>query len=596
MDKLKTGWRGYRSALKIGYRAHPRAVAGQIALAVAQAMLMPCALYALKILIEAVEAGDRGRAYLAAAAMTGIVAAIWAGVFGFIKLVFLVLFHTNRTADRTLMDLMGSPPGLDHHERSEYLDEVQRIREERWLLGSAPNWTAQWLRAFVILVVGGTMLAQVHPAMLLFPALALLAMAIARSAGGIEVKALEASSEGERRRRHLFEVATAPESGKELRVFGSAGELRRRHEATGRAVVRERNRAQWKAAFAAGAEGPLMALAMALGIGFVLYLAVRGRASAGDVVLLVGLVAMVAGQAGGLAVHTVMLVRVGRLGARIARLRDHADGVAAPSDPVAVPDRIGDAVRLDGVGFTYPGADSPTLQGVSLRLPAGKVVALVGENGSGKTTLVKLLSGFYRPTEGRMLLDGSDIGRFDVAQWRSRIGATFQDFVRFEFDARESIGVGDLDAGFADDRIMDAMARTGSADLVDDLPRGLDTRLGGRWDDGADLSGGQWQKLAVGRGRMRAEPLLVVFDEPTSALDPQTEHALFEKFAEQVRAGRQRGTVTVLVSHRFSTVSMADLIIVLDQGRVAESGSHEELTALGGIYAELYDLQSSAYR
>nr|WP_277606079.1 ABC transporter ATP-binding protein [Glycomyces sp. L485] len=290
------------------------------------------------------------------------------------------------------------------------------------------------------------------------------------------------------------------------------------------------------------------------------------------------------------------MVRLGRLGQRIEWLRRYATATSGPAEPAEIPERLQVGIALDDVSFAYPDAEGPSLDGVSLALPAGKVVALVGENGAGKTTLVKLLSGFYQPTSGTITVDGTDLTGFSTDAWRRRIGATFQDHAQFEFTARETIGVGDLEGGFEDERVRAAMARAGADDVIDDLPSGLDTRLGGRWDDGTDLSGGQWQKLAIGRGRMRTDPLLVVFDEPTAALDPQTEHALFEQFAEEVKAGRQRGTVTVLVSHRFSTVSMADLIVVLENGTIAEAGTHDELMERGGAYAELYELQSSAYR
>ncbi|GAB3645805.1 ABC transporter ATP-binding protein [Glycomyces tarimensis] len=593
---LKSGWLGYWNSLAIGFRANPKAVIGQIALGVLQAVLMPLIVYMLKLMIDGVQNGDERAAIGAAIALAVGVALVWGVVFAYVKLVFAVFYHANRTADRELMKLMGDPPGLDHHERSDYLDKVQHIREDRWLLGGGVNWTAQWLRAVVTILVGGALLVQVHPLLLLFPAVALAAMAIAQRASGIEDNAMKETSETERKRRHLFEVATEGPSGKELRVFGSAAAIGRLHTEVGREVVDHRNREQWRAARAVTGEGVLSAIGMAAGIGFVLYLALRGRASAGDVILLVGLIGMVANSAGALAMQTSLLVRLGRLGRRLEWLRDYATASAGPAEPAPIPERLDEGIVLDGVSFAYAGAERPCLDGVSLHLPAGKVVALVGENGAGKTTLVKLLSGFYQPTRGAITVDGANLSDFSVDDWRRRIGATFQDFARFEFTARDTVGVGDLDGGFDDERVRAAMARAGADDVIDDLPGGLDTRLGTRWDEGTDLSGGQWQKLAIGRGRMRPEPLLVVFDEPTAALDPQTEHALFERFAEEVKAGRRRGTVTVLVSHRFSTVSMADLIVVLDDGRVAETGTHDELMARGGTYAELYGLQSSAYR
>jgi ATP-binding cassette, subfamily B, bacterial len=263
-------------------------------------------------------------------------------------------------------------------------------------------------------------------------------------------------------------------------------------------------------------------------------------------------------------------------------------------------------------------------------------VALVGENGAGKTTLVKLLCRLYEPSAGRILVDSVDLRRMAPEEWRARTSAAFQDFVRFELVVRESVGVGGLEElvrlspAEADEVVRGALVRAGAEEVPAGLPSGLETQLGKTWEGGVDLSGGQWQKLALGRAFMRegqpstrvnarpegekaqragpwaagaqgvrergGGPLLVAFDEPTAAIDAPTEHALFERFAAAARSGASRGTVTLIVSHRFSTVRMADLILVLQDGRIAEQGSHAELMAMGGAYAELYGLQARAYR
>jgi ATP-binding cassette, subfamily B, bacterial len=231
-------------------------------------------------------------------------------------------------------------------------------------------------------------------------------------------------------------------------------------------------------------------------------------------------------------------------------------------------------------------------------LPAGAVVAIVGENGAGKSTLVKLLAKMYEPSSGLILVDETPLSRMSAAEWRSRMAGAFQDFFRFEFLARHTVGLGDV-ARLDDERAVErAIERAGAADVVAGLSSGLATQLGPTWPGGVDVSFGQWQKLALARGFMREDPLLLVLDEPTAALDAETEHALFERYAAAVRdEGRDAsGRITVLVSHRFSTVRMADLIIVLDGARVAEVGTHDALMAKGGQYAELYGIQATAYR
>jgi ATP-binding cassette subfamily B protein len=234
------------------------------------------------------------------------------------------------------------------------------------------------------------------------------------------------------------------------------------------------------------------------------------------------------------------------------------------------------------------------LEDVSFDLKPGTVVAIVGENGAGKSTLVKLLCRMYLPSKGRILIDGTDLARIPADAWRERLAGAFQDFFRFEFQARHTVGVGDVPRLDDTPAVSVAVDRAGAVDVVERLIDGLATQLGPTWPGGVDVSFGQWQKLALARGFMRDRPLVLVLDEPTAALDAETEHALFERYADA--ANTADGRLTILVSHRFSTVRMASLIVVLQGARVAEVGSHDELMARGRQYAELYGIQAAAYR
>jgi ATP-binding cassette subfamily B protein len=278
---------------------------------------------------------------------------------------------------------------------------------------------------------------------------------------------------------------------------------------------------------------------------------------------------------------------------RLAWLEDFARARMEQADQPA-PASIERGIRLEGVSFRYPGTEQLVLEDISFELPAGKVVALVGENGAGKTTLVKLLCRLYEPDSGRITVDGLDLTRIPAEDWRARVAGAFQDFMRFEFRAQRTVGLGDQPREELIPAVEAAVARGGASDVIERLPQGLATQLGSTWTDGVEVSFGQWQKLAVARGFMREEPLLLVLDEPTAALDAETEHELFESFARQSRA--DAGRITVLVSHRFSTVRMADLIVVLDGACVRETGSHDELMARHGLYAELYEIQARGYR
>jgi ATP-binding cassette subfamily B protein len=274
-------------------------------------------------------------------------------------------------------------------------------------------------------------------------------------------------------------------------------------------------------------------------------------------------------------------------------LENYAASLTASAD-LPVPARLTRGIRFEHVSFSYPGTNRLVLNDVNLDLPAGAVVAIVGENGAGKTTLVKLLARMYEPTAGRILIDGVELGRMPAVEWRERLAGAFQDFFRFEFKARRTVGVGDVPRLDDELAVVSAVARAGADDVVVKLAAGLETQLGPTWPGGVEVSFGQWQKFALARGFMRDRPLVLVLDEPTAALDAETEHALFERYAEA--ASDNEGRLTILVSHRFSTVRMADLIVVLDGSRVVEVGSHAELMAKGGQYAELYSIQAAAYR
>lgn len=253
--------------------------------------------------------------------------------------------------------------------------------------------------------------------------------------------------------------------------------------------------------------------------------------------------------------------------------------------------RPGDGLRCEGVGFRYPGASHAALEGIDLHLAPGTSVALVGENGSGKTTLIKLITRLYRPDEGRILLDGSDLQDWDEDALRRRIGVIFQDYIRYQFTVGENLGVGDIDA-FGDlGRWREAATQGMAAQFIEHLDKGYATQLGRWFAGGQELSGGQWQKIALSRAYMRRNADILILDEPTAALDASAEAAVFEHFREYAK-----GRMTLLISHRFSSVRNADHIIVMDSGRVLERGNHESLIAAAGRYAQLFDLQARGYR
>ena len=254
------------------------------------------------------------------------------------------------------------------------------------------------------------------------------------------------------------------------------------------------------------------------------------------------------------------------------------------------PDRILQGIEFQNVSFKYPKSDSYVLQHISFRLNAGEKLAFVGENGAGKTTLIKLMLRLYEPTEGAILLDGVDIRHYDKAEYQRLFGAIFQDFVRYYLSAKVNIGVGNIEAVEDDSKIKRSAVSSMADEVIDSLPLGYEQPLGKRFKNGTELSGGQWQKLAIARAYMSDAPIIIL-DEPTSALDARAEYEVFQRFI-----GLTEGRTSIIISHRFSTVRMADRIIVLENGHILENGSHEELLENEQLYAELFHLQAEGYR
>jgi len=500
--------------------------------------------------------------------------------------------------DKRLMTVAAGAPGLDHLERSDFADRMKQVRERQWI----PAQILQQMGAVAFVVFGMLaaliLLGTIHPVLVALPFVMVPSAWLQFRAYRRWWQSFDQAAPEQRLADHFLKLATHPTGAKEIRLFGLRAHILSEHERLSRSYVRAMFRARMKQAGGSTFGGLLYGIALTGAIGFIGSLALQGRATPGDVALGIQVTRLALGHVEMAAELVAGLAEMAFMGSKYLWLLRYEPAlrVRARDEAAPAPAMIDHGVIFEDVSFAYPGTEKVVLDHVSLHIPAHSTIALVGENGAGKSSMVKLLARFYDPTEGRIAVDGVDLRDIDLDAWRGNLASSFQDFVRFEFLAREAVGVGDLLKVEDRDRVDVAVHFAGADRVIAKLPEGMDTQLGRQFVGGMDLSEGEWQRVALARGSMRDTPALIILDEPTASLDARAEHEVFERFSELARRARDgRTPVTVLVSHRFSTVRMADLIVVLHEGRIEELGSHEELMNSGGRYAELFRMQASRY-
>ncbi|MEM6293708.1 MAG: ABC transporter ATP-binding protein [Myxococcota bacterium] len=480
---------------------------------------------------------------------------------------------------------------LTHFEDSEFYDKLTRARRQASSrpLSLVRRTFGLVQQAISLISFGGLLLSFSPWAVLVLVGAGLPAFVAEAKFSGDAFRLFRWRSPQTRQQTYLETVIAREDYVKEVKLYGLGPLLLQRYREIFATLFGEDRSLTLRRGAWGFALGLLSTLAFYGAYGWIAYAAVAGDISLGEMTMYLLLfkqgqsaVAAALSSIGGMYEDNLYL----------SNLYEYLEqDVTARGDGEARGPKPGDGVRLEGVTFRYPGAQTPALRDVTLHVRPGETLALVGENGSGKTTLIKLLSRLYEPQDGRVLVDGLDVRDWDEAALRRRVGVIFQDFARYQMLVGENLGAGDVEHFDNEDRWKRA-ANLGMADtFIDDLAEGYQTQLGRWFKDGRELSGGQWQKVALSRAFMREDADILVLDEPTAAMDAEAEATVFE----HVR-GASADKMTILISHRFSTVRMADRIVVLDHGEVIEQGSHEALMAQDGRYARLFSLQAAGYR
>ncbi|HET7731406.1 MAG TPA: ABC transporter ATP-binding protein, partial [Usitatibacter sp.] len=581
--------------MRLVWETSPGLTIAQGLLRLFRALLPVAILYVGKLIIDEVVAlaqrpggFDRMLALLAVEFGLTIAADVLGRVVGFVDTLL-----SEKVGIATSLRLMTHAATLDleDFEDSELQDRLERARRQAsgrmTLMGQVFN-QAQDVITIASFAAGLVIYA---PWLIVLMAVALVPSFLGEAHFNAQSYWLNYQRAPERRELdYVRQTAASVETAKEVKIFNLNPFLIERfrklslsfYEANRRIALR---RAGWGTLL-----GALGTVAYYVAYGYIVWRTVHGEFSIGDLTVLAGSFRRLHQMIEGLLTGFSSLASQALYLDDLFSFFEIRAGIASPPDPRPFPDPIREGFVFEDVGFRYEGAERWAVRHLSFALHAGEVLALVGENGAGKTTVVKLLARLYDPDEGRILLDGHELREYDLLELRANIGVIFQDFVRFHLTAAENIAVGRIEARGDRARIERAAAESGADQVVAKLPLGYDQVIGRRFRTGIDLSGGEWQKIAIARAYMRDAQLLIL-DEPTAALDARSEFEVFQRFKEL-----SRGKSAVLISHRFSSVRMADRIVVLGDGRVEAVGTHEELLTRGGRYAELFELQAAGYR